>query len=224
VYREEIKSNFNLNSLNIRIEDISSFDHNLATAFMENPSKILPIVRNSKFNFLKFEEGAKDAAETLSLTLKQVQLSFSWNAKPMGIRDLSSDHVSKLIAINGIVIKASRTQSKATVRNPQNSQNKEIFLKCTKCGDEKIVSVAPGFSGIQIPQKCSSEQIGAEGDKSKKICPNDPYTIISDKCKFIDQQTLKLQELPENVPTGEMPRSVVLIVGISFFFHYQMVI
>jgi DNA replicative helicase MCM subunit Mcm2 (Cdc46/Mcm family) len=47
VYREEIKSNFNLNSLNIRIEDISSFDHNLATAFMENPSKILPIVRNS---------------------------------------------------------------------------------------------------------------------------------------------------------------------------------
>jgi DNA replicative helicase MCM subunit Mcm2 (Cdc46/Mcm family) len=45
----------------------------------------------------------------------------------MGIRDLSSDHVSKLIAINGIVIKASRTQSKATVINPQTNKQRKSF-------------------------------------------------------------------------------------------------
>jgi len=32
----------------------------------------------------------------------------------------------------------------------------------------------------------------------------------TDKCEFIDQQILKLQEAPELIPTGEMPRHVLL--------------
>jgi DNA replication licensing factor MCM5 len=40
----------------------------------------------------------------------------------------------------------------------------------------------------------------------------DPYRIQPDKSDFMDQQRLKLQEAPELIPTGEMPRSLVLIV------------
>jgi DNA replication licensing factor MCM5 len=47
-------------------------------------------------------------------------------------------------------------------------------------------------------------------DKSQ--CPLDPYRIIADKSDFMDQQRLKLQEAPELVPTGEMPRSFALVV------------
>lgn len=36
--------------------------------------------------------------------------------------------------------------------------------------------------------------------------------MCPDKCKFLDQQTLKLQEAPELIPTGEMPRTLVLTV------------
>ena len=43
-------------------------------------------------------------------------------------------------------------------------------------------------------------------------CPMDPYDIEADKCKYVDQQTLKLQEAPEMVPTGEMPRHLLLVV------------
>lgn len=35
---------------------------------------------------------------------------------------------------------------------------------------------------------------------------------MPDQCQFVDQQSLKLQEAPEVVPTGEMPRSVLLAV------------
>jgi DNA replication licensing factor MCM5 len=35
---------------------------------------------------------------------------------------------------------------------------------------------------------------------------------MPDKSDFMDQQRLKLQEAPELIPTGEMPRSLVLIV------------
>jgi DNA replication licensing factor MCM5 len=43
-------------------------------------------------------------------------------------------------------------------------------------------------------------------------CPEHPYVIIPDECQVIDQQTLKLQEAPEVVPTGEMPRSILMSV------------
>jgi DNA replication licensing factor MCM5 len=34
----------------------------------------------------------------------------------------------------------------------------------------------------------------------------------TDKSEFCDQQILKLQEAPELIPTGEMPRNVMLTV------------
>lgn len=47
-------------------------------------------------------------------------------------------------------------------------------------------------------------------DGSGNTCPLDPYVIVSDKSDYIDQQTMKLQEAPEDCPTGEMPRSILL--------------
>ena len=38
----------------------------------------------------------------------------------------------------------------------------------------------------------------------------DPYSIIADKCVCVDQQVMKLQELPDNVRVGEIPCHVVL--------------
>jgi len=38
------------------------------------------------------------------------------------------------------------------------------------------------------------------------------YEMDTDACEYIDQQIMKLQEAPELIPTGEMPRSVLLTV------------
>jgi DNA replication licensing factor MCM5 len=46
-----------------------------------------------------------------------------------------------------------------------------------------------------------------------KDCPLDPYLIIHSKSTFVDQQTLKLQEAPDMVPVGELPRHMLLSVG-----------
>ncbi|PIK62801.1 putative DNA replication licensing factor mcm5 [Apostichopus japonicus] len=40
--------------------------------------------------------------------------------------------------------------------------------------------------------------------------PLDPFFIVPDKCKCVDFQILKLQESPEVVPNGEMPRHMQL--------------
>ena len=49
-------------------------------------------------------------------------------------------------------------------------------------------------------------------DNERKECPMDPYVIVHSKCLFVDQQTLKLQEAPDLVPVGELPRHVLLNV------------
>src|SRR3954470_4830161 len=38
----------------------------------------------------------------------------------------------------------------------------------------------------------------------------DPYMIVHENSRFVDQQFLKLQEAPDMVPVGELPRHVML--------------
>jgi DNA replication licensing factor MCM5 len=67
-----------------------------------------------------------------------------------------------------------------------------------------------GFGGTQAPRTCENKPVNIGGAIQK--CPMDPYKVCPDKCSFIDQQTLKLQEAPELIPTGEMPRTFLLTV------------
>ena len=64
------------------------------------------------------------------------------------------------------------------------------------------------MAGVHIPSKCDSEL-------PTDACKTSPYIIVADDCEYIDQQTLKLQECPEAVPTGEMPRNIMLSGKIS---------
>lgn len=69
-----------------------------------------------------------------------------------------------------------------------------------------------GLEGYVLPRKCNTEQAG------RPKCPLDPYFILPDKCKCVDFQTLKLQEAPDSVPHGEMPRHMQLYVERFVFF------
>lgn len=64
------------------------------------------------------------------------------------------------------------------------------------------------FVGVSLPSKCASNSGGVNGTD----CGNNSYVIMSDSCEYMDQQSLKLQESPEVVPTGEMPRNIMLTV------------
>ena len=44
----------------------------------------------------------------------------------------------------------------------------------------------------------------------KVPCPMDPFVIKADDCRSVDYQSLKLQESPDDVPVGELPRHIQL--------------
>jgi len=51
--------------------------------------------------------------------------------------------------------------------------------------------------------------MGGGGPNQK--CGYNSFVVLGDRSKFIDQQTLKLQERPEDVPTGELPRTLLMV-------------
>lgn len=118
-------------------------------------------------------------------------------------RDLTANTMNKLVRIPGIVISASVLSSRAT----------KLHLQCRACRSTKLVYPSAGMGGLGggssdrgLPRVCDAP----EPDGQKKDCPLDPYLIIHSKSTFADHQTLKLQEAPDMVPVGELPRHMLL--------------
>jgi len=125
----------------------------------------------------------------------QVQISSDEN--PQMIRDMQSNLVGKLVCVPGIITSTSKTMIKA---------RKAVFT-CNNCGHMKQMDIPFGFAKVSPPAFCdNSRNPGSE----KQNCKMNSYQVNTDKSEFYDHQTIKLQEAPEMIPTGEMPRTVLL--------------
>ncbi|XP_056634748.1 DNA replication licensing factor Mcm5 [Diorhabda carinulata] len=193
-YRDNLKRNYNLRQyyLEVNIEDVGSFDENLADKLYKQPTDHLML----------FEEAAKEVADELTAPrpegeekVEDIQIMLSSDANPSDLRSLRSEVVSRLAKIPGIVISASGIKAKAT----------KISIQCRTCSDIiPNLPVKPGLEGYLLPRKCNTEQAG------RPKCPMDPYFIMPDKCHCVDFQILKLQELPDGIPQGEIPRHITM--------------
>jgi len=105
--------------------------------------------------------------------------------------------IARLVRVPGIVIGASVMSSKATV----------IAVQCRNCQHVESLPVLGGFTGVSLPRQCSRKRLPNE-DTPK--CPLDPYFVVHEKSHFVDQQVIKLQEAPDQVPVGELPRHVLI--------------
>ncbi|PIO16293.1 hypothetical protein AB205_0101130 [Aquarana catesbeiana] len=174
------------------MEDLASFDEDLADYLYKQPTDHLQLL----------EEAAQEVADEVTRprptgeeTVQDIQVMLRSDANPANIRSLKSEQMSHLVKIPGIVIAATAVRAKAT----------KISIQCRSCRNTiSNIAVRPGLEGYAMPRKCNTEQAG------RPKCPLDPYFIIPDKCKCVDFQTLKLQESPDAVPHGEMPRHMQL--------------
>lgn len=95
------------------------------------------------------------------------------------LRDLQSHLIGKLIVIPGIITNATRTQIKAT----------KITYRCKNCGHEKTLSTGGGYGHHAAPRVCDNAK---NPGLDKQQCKLDSYAVVTDKCEYIDQQTLKI--------------------------------
>jgi DNA replication licensing factor MCM5 len=99
--------------------------------------------------------------------------------------------------VNGIIISATKSSIKMN----------KCTVQCKNCGNLKTIEVKSGFSNISIPRQCDSAKLPTE---NKEKCPLDSYQIVPEKSTYIDSQILKIQEPPETIPVGEIPRSYLI--------------
>jgi DNA replication licensing factor MCM5 len=198
VYRNKLRENLLVKeySLVVDSEHLIGYNENLNKNLMDSPAGMVPF----------FERAITDVAKRIVYLEESkipanfpiCQLILRSGAAKLSIRELDADHISKIIRVSGIVISSSVLHSKAT----------SVQIMCRSCRHTMRVNVNSSFGGVTLPPNCNA--VPADGEKSE--CPKDPYVIVHDKSQFIDQQTLKLQELPEMVPVGEMPRHLLLSV------------
>jgi len=117
--------------------------------------------------------------------------------KPIMLRELVSNEISKLVVVQGIIVKSERPRHKAS----------KVVMKCSNCENIKEIIIPKGFSAAPVPAGCDGNALRGPMEK----CPSKPFNVVTELCTFTDQHVMKLQELPESVPVGEMPRSIVLM-------------
>ncbi|XP_034942535.1 DNA replication licensing factor Mcm5 [Chelonus insularis] len=193
-YRDALKRNYNLGRywVEINLEDLGAFDETLAEKIYKQPTEYLPV----------FEDAAKDVADELTAPrpvgeekIEDIQILLSSDGHPTSLRGMKPDIVSKLIKVPGIIVSASGIRSKAT----------KISIQCRSCRTiQSNIAIKPGLEGYALPRKCTTEQAG------RPKCQLDPFFVMPDLCHCVDFQVLKLQELPDLIPQGEMPRHLQL--------------
>eukprot|EP00607_Mallomonas_marina_P001687 CAMPEP_0182434404 /NCGR_PEP_ID=MMETSP1167-20130531/69617_1 /TAXON_ID=2988 /ORGANISM="Mallomonas Sp, Strain CCMP3275" /LENGTH=626 /DNA_ID=CAMNT_0024624247 /DNA_START=143 /DNA_END=2024 /DNA_ORIENTATION=+ len=162
---------------------------------LEEPETTKPFFESAAKEGLKTLLTASTAQEASDVSIPDFQIVLRSSQNSLSLRQLTSEHVNKLIKVPGIIISCSKTRSKATI----------IVVRCTKCQNVKKLIPKGPMAGVNIPNKCDAVSTMVND------CPGQ-YIVMADQCEYIDQQTLKLQESPEAVPTGEMPRNIQLAV------------
>eukprot|EP01133_Synstelium_polycarpum_P004943 gene4943-5741_t len=192
IYRDQLKQHYDLEHyyIVINIDHLTQFDPELSNQLVFKPNEVIPL----------FELAAREAVKKMKFNLNDheihdIQVLFRNTQDPSPIRSLKANHIARMVKIPGIVISASRTQLK-----PVN-----ITVMCRGCGDTQRLTVTPGITNNPLPMTCNKRNEGGQ-----QQCPNNPYAILPDQSVFVNQQILKLQESPESIPTGEMPRHIQL--------------
>jgi DNA replication licensing factor MCM5 len=186
IYREKLQSNGMQGRyyLEVLLQHVESECENVAFALREKPLRYLPLC----------EEAIKEVYQEFSAEKDppNFQLIIRSDENSLPMRRLESSYIEKLVCVSGIVIQVSMVEHKTFC----------LRLRCKSCGNHKDISLRSiGKSRAYVPRRCDTD----EG------CGMDPYVIIGEECIYQDVQMLKLQELPEDVPTGEMPRATQAI-------------
>ncbi len=183
-YMERLRRmiNFDLQSLPIDFSDLYRYNTELAEALIDNPSEVLREAGEAIRELVKLED--PEYAEKKKFIARIYGLF-----ETVKIRNIRSELVGKLVQVEGIV----------TRMHPIRSRMVKAVFRHEKCGGE--FEWPPGDEAV--------------GDRIEKpsICPicgegGGKFLLLKEKSRYIDWQKITLQERPEDVPGGQMPRSI----------------
>jgi replicative DNA helicase Mcm len=173
-------------SITVDFEELFAFDQQLAAKLLEKPDEFLQHADNSAYAQLGIED--PECAEKMDKVIVRIVQLLGKEV----LRKLGSRQMGKLIMIEGIVIRAT----------PVRPMVMQASFKCKRCGT--VTRVEQTGSYLRAPFECSDPSCRQKG----------PFEFVQEESTFIDSQDLRLQERPEDLPPGQLPRTLnVKLVG-----------
>ncbi len=173
-------------SLTIDFEELYNFDQTLAELMLAKPEEYLQYAGKGAHDQLRIEDA--EYAEKLDKIIVRV-------VKLLGkeqLRRLGSRNMSHLVMVEGIVVRATPVRPMVQI----------AAFKCKRCGTMNQVEQTGQF--LKAPGICLAPDCGRDG----------PFEFSQEDSIFIDSQDLRLQEKPEDLPPGQLPRVLaVKLIG-----------
>ncbi|EFO60998.1 MCM5 [Giardia lamblia P15] len=168
-------------SLVINVGDIRGHSPQLYDRLVVQPTHVLQVITQVVESMLAEESSGSTPYLKPSIVLQYTSLNGSLRPS-----ELRAKHINRLVSVRAIVSGTSRLRSKTQL----------LVAKCRGCGHEYRQILVSGLDTIVLPTTCLSEK--AQGDSSK--CGKSPYIINPHSCVYIDQQSIKLQDIPGDMP------------------------
>ena len=163
-------------SLFVDFVNIEKFDPDLAEELLMHPDRVLGVAEAALQSFdLPIEK-----------TLSAAHLRIMDIPQKVPIRDLRSEHISKLIAIDGLVRMATEVRPRIRI----------AAFECGGCGETMFIT-QPSGRFIE-PYLCKNSECGRKGS----------FKVNLTESEFVDAQKLRVQESPEDLRGGEQPQTL----------------
>ncbi|BCU68540.1 minichromosome maintenance protein MCM [Sulfolobales archaeon HS-7] len=171
-------------SFYLDFKDVITFSIDLADEIIKEPLKVLPIMENSLYNLLR-EKDPDYEKEIKRVHIRVINLPRSYS-----LREIRSELVGKLITIEGILVKSTPLKERVV----------KAWFKHEECGAEFSYPESEEMGEIiEIPQQCPRCRKGGR------------MKLIEEKTILVDWQKAILQERPEEIPAGQLPRQLEII-------------
>lgn len=167
-------------SLIVDFEDLIAFDEPLARDIVEKPDEMLEYANRAIWSQMKVED--PEYAENV----KRFFARFRGLPERFPLRKICSDHVGSLLAVDGIIVRST----------PVKPLLIRATFQCRQCSAIVFVDQT-GFT-MRGPAICPE----CKGQKTKGKL----FDLIEKQSLFIDSQEIRIQERPEELPPGQLPR------------------
>ncbi|MEM4329036.1 MAG: minichromosome maintenance protein MCM [Candidatus Caldarchaeum sp.] len=169
-------------SIPVEFNDLIKFDETFARNLVASPNNLLGVLNRACLRQLQIED-PEYAASVPVFAARIISLPTT-----TPIREVRSEHLRKLVMIDGMISKASAVKP---------ILKKGVF-RCRYCGITQMVEQAS--HRVSTPEACL--------DKTCRGSRRPSFELVHEESTYIDYQVIGVQEKPEDLPPGQLPRVI----------------
>ena len=166
-------------SVLVDYSDLLAFNTDIAINLVKEPELYLKAFDEAAIETLSIEDPVYAEKNR-----KEIHIRIRDLTDPLSLRDVAKSQLNTLIMVRGMVVRSSELRPMAV-------------LAAFRCTNMHITYVEQSGVALKRPIKCETEGCG----ESKN------FELDELKTEFIDFQIIRIQELPEELPPGQLPQT-----------------